>query len=407
MSNLSEALNAIGVSDGTAVKAIGAGLGLLADLSGGVSAITGVIGLFVGGGDQTAAQLGAIQQSIAAGFAQLGAEQRAQHILDRLNSLDPAIAQAQTDLDQLPDVLAQQPPVSEEVRLRMIGECLFAANQLDRDDKWQTNSLDEIYYNDPWTGTQAPPTNADGLAFSKRYVLPQFLQTYYVLGVAGTALEANFQQNYAGPLQRFVSRMLWAYNTSVQGIVSIREPQVEELYHVSGDGYSNALGGLTFSAWAMNQGLFDYEFFQLYGAVDVYSGFSSVHNFPPLPLPVPDTNPPPLPDYLANVYTRIRLSTQKQWKAVYVGIGLADLRVVVNKLQNQLVIPAIGAFDENLYWSMRSITDTLVRSGFPSPQTASGLSLFNTVQDLQQAGQVDPSGDFFVSWRQALDACAA
>jgi hypothetical protein len=420
MSNLSDLLKNLQVKDGAAVQLAGNALGTLADLAGGIggaaSAISGAIDLITNKQDEMVQKLDEVLNEIHNDFGELKAEQRAQHILDRLNNLDPAIADALKVFQTLKADLAAQPPLPEFARLEQIQTCLGAVDLLNNDDKWKTNFFDEIYYSDPWSGDIKPDPDTDGLAFSKRFILPQFLRVLYLFETVGLALEpdflAKFRESTFEGAEGFVARLQKVYDVSLEGIVPIRTPKREELFievplEHEYQTISDGKGG-EFLANAWNGGIpstMAPEFFQMYGAVDKYAGFNSVGNFPPLPVPFPDTNPPPDEEYFARFFARHSLSTSKRVKEVYAGLGLGDLRTTINTLRRLLGDAPLGDFDANLYWSLR---DTISALGDAAavPSTSPDLSLFDTVKRMNIIGNVDTSQDFLVSWRGALDACA-
>src|ERR1051326_1820178 len=96
MSNLADLLKQVSGSNSKAIDLVGNVLGTLADVSGGVGAVVELLGLFVANDNTIVSKLNDIETEIQRDFAMLHAEQRAQNILNRLNSLDPPIAQAQT-----------------------------------------------------------------------------------------------------------------------------------------------------------------------------------------------------------------------------------------------------------------------------------------------------------------------
>src|SRR5271165_3360133 len=124
MSNLGDLLNQVTESNDGAIKLAGNVIGTLADIAGAagavgavVNAVVGLIGNFINDDQEILSKLSDIQNQIRSSFAALDAELRAENILNRLNSLDPALAQAQAVIDQLKDDLSKTPPVDDEYRL--------------------------------------------------------------------------------------------------------------------------------------------------------------------------------------------------------------------------------------------------------------------------------------------------
>jgi hypothetical protein len=447
MSNIADLLKDISGSDNKAVGLLGSFIGTLADLSGGIQAISTLVNLFASNDNaEILAKLSDIQTAIQRDFAALQAETRAANILSRLANLDPAIAQAQAVMDQLPDDLSQTPPVSEEYRLQQIGLCLNAVELLDQDDKWSTNFADEVYYGfnwvdpttgqstptDEWTRLVAPNPNPDGTVFSTRYVLPYYLRVLYDFMLVAAAFEANYSTSYKSPLQRFTARLQTAHDISRQGIVTIRTPTRSEAgvgppgsatYDVSGpylDGpigqsqwHSPFVSSLEFGPIHMStpptpevrqtldaqylRGMDD-AYFQEYGAVHTYSADSNISHYPVVLLPTvaPDV-------YWGQFSAKLSLANRRNWKEVYADVGLATVWTTINALRDLTGDPPLGTFDPDAVWTLREINQILGTAfGNPPVLVPPAISAADVISRLAMAGGAPSNRP--LSLRSALSA---
>ena len=430
MSNLADLLNAWGLKDSRAVEEIGAAIGIVADASGVVGAVVGIVDLFVKHDDPDIAQkLDAIKTEIQQGFATLQQESRAQQLLDRWAGLDPAAAQAQAVIDQLPDVLRQSPPISKELQLEQIGKCLEAVEQLNQDDKWLTVFDLEIYYgqdpshpspalSDYWTGVVAPVPNPDGTAFSDRFILPLFLRSLYVFMLVAAAFEPDYAAQYVVPLKRFTQRLQSVHDTSVNGLVTIRRPQVPP---------ANWDGSTYFPQWQDWQDGFDDQApaptkdglsgrggnnwpFQEYGVIHTFTGYNNISYFPKFTYKsAVDRAPVPIvvaPDF----YARLNLGIKRNWKQAYIDLGLSSVRKTIDVLHKLVGDPPLSGHDPGAGWGLREIHEAL-GDGFLDPGQARSphVSLADVVHRLRKAGgplpTPGPLGPPPVdSWRKSLDA---
>ena len=440
MSNLSDLLKQIAGVNSGAVDLLGNTLGAIADLSGGVGAIVGaiteLIGLFSLSNDNgVVAKLNDIQAEMEQDFAALNAHVRAENILARQNNLDPAFAQAQAVLDQLQDDLSQN--LSQEYKNARIGDCLYAVEQLNKDDKWKTVFADEIYYgsegDDWWTGIVAPIPYPDGTVFTDRYILPYYLQVLSAFMLVAAAFEPNdWQTRHRLALQRFTTRLQIAYDTSRQGIVTLRMPTREQVGVPSG-GYNVrhapadfGQGGWQYGWWLVGLEPYYYqyrgpgqpmdfgywfgqEFFghwlgQEYGVVHTYSGYSSISAYPPIPPPAgyddgvswQSTTPPDV--FWAQFCGSLNLAIRRNWKEVYAAVGLATVWQTIDTLRRLTGDAPLAAFDADTVWTLREISQIL---GPPTPELLYN-SGGNTISRLAMAGNLPP--DRPLSWRSALNA---
>ncbi|HZV77206.1 MAG TPA: hypothetical protein VFF63_05580 [Candidatus Babeliales bacterium] len=439
MSNISELLNTVAEANNGAITLAGEVIGSLADIGGAVNLVVSAIDLFLNDDQEILTQLNNIQTQIQNGFAAMAAEERAANILNRLNNLDPALAQAQSVIDNLKADLAQSPPVDEEYKLQQIELCLDSVEQFNQDDKWLTNYADEIYYGslydanpssytDCWTGIVAPTPNADGTVFSCRYVLPDFLHVLYDFMLVAAAFEPNYAELYQAQLENYSQRLQTAYNTSKQGLVTTQQPTPTQLgifsfadnvpwwqnYNTSamwGPDEPPGPGQFPYLDSFPDAGGFDppsvnpqwhsiynpvtavldwhgsveqgpvpghcnavesfldptYGYWQEYGVVHTYTGYSNISNFPPIPLPSEKPNV-----FWPQFQASLSLALRRNYKQAYSDIGLASVWQTINVLNGLAGQPLLGTYDPDVVWTLRELGGIL-GSAFP-PTPASGVS---------------------------------
>lgn len=233
----------------------------------------------------------------------------------RNNSLAPAVAQAQTVVDQLKADFLQHPPVTDDYKLQQIGLCLDAVNQLDLETKWLTVFKDEVYADaailtDRWQLSGfTPQPNADGTVFTDRYNTAYFMQVLSMFLVVAKVFDPDYLSNYAAPLSRFRKRLRWAYDTSADGIQFVNPPPEDTFLSVPVTD-KDLLG-----EWAYNGAFLS----QPYGAVHIYSGLNFINQFAPIP------DPPqwPPPDYFwQQFYALLDLQNRECWKKTHNKAGL-------------------------------------------------------------------------------------
>jgi hypothetical protein len=439
---MSELLEGIAGKENQAVNFIGSTLGALADLGGGIEAVVGLVGIFLADDNTMLGNLEEIETEIQQGFAGVHAEQRVQNILNRWNNLDPAVAQAQAVLDNLPAALSQVPPVDEGFRLQQIQYCLDSVEQftvlpLNQDPHWLSVFDDEIYYGanqtDLWTGVVAPAANPDGTVFSDRYILAYYMRVLYDFMLTAAAFVPDYQTRYKEPLQRFAARLQEVYDTSRLGIVVIRTPNANEV-GISGAGYTvyNFFGTEylespigesqwhspfidvgAFLGWTINgqpspqtkQSLdaeylreMDDAYFQEYGVVHTYSGFSRISHYPPIVKPAVEPSV-----FLTQFNATLNLAIRRNWKEAYAGIGLPAVWATINTLRRLTGDAASVGFDPNVAWSLREISQILGPAfRDPAAPVPRAISAADVLSRLAIAGGISTQRP--LSWRAVLTA---
>lgn len=366
MANLSDLLTAVSTknADGSdkardAVGAVGASMGLLADLSGVVGFVqlaSSLVDTILGKDDQVTDALNQLQQEMQ----NLQAAVKAEDTLDRLRNLEDAINPAASVLGQLKADVNEQPPVSTEYRLTQVGTCLAAVINLTdmqgTDNKWRVVYNDQTFYSDAWDGVMAPQVDGDGLVFNYIYVLPVFLRSIYILlTVIGTLTPKDLNQ-YSDQLRHCIDRLQMVHDTVLNnGIVVLRAPVPTEMWRAynpnnsflnsfvmykNGPYYRSYPDGkyLAFSTWSGGEvGSDPYSVygttwpFQIYGAVERYAGSGSTANYPPID--VPPTGPPPDASWMEAVQGKLALRILKKHKATYAAAGMPSVLQVANQLR--------------------------------------------------------------------------
>jgi hypothetical protein len=377
-------------------------LGLLADVSGAVGFVqiaTSLVNTILGKDDQVTQALNQLQLEMQ----ELQAAVKAEDTLERLRDLEKAITPAATVLAQLKSDVAQQPPVSNEFRLTQVQTCLAAVIELTdmqgTDNKWRVVFNDQNFYSDAWNGTVAPQPDGDGLVFNYTYVLPIFLRSIYILLTAIGTLMPKDLTSYSDVLRNCITRLQAVHDTVVNGIVVLRVPTSAEMWkaydpnnslqnsiamYQGGPYYRSYPDGkyLAFSAWSGGEvGSDPYSVygtiwpFQIYGAVERFSGRGSAANYPPLD--VPPTGPPPSDAWIEAVQSKLALRIMKMHKAAYAAAGMPCVLQVANQLRAIVGDPLVSDPGLNS-WSVLEIVKILgpqCRYGAKWPQMPPGLKL--------------------------------
>jgi negative regulator of replication initiation len=383
VSNLSDLANEIANSSTNDLVGLGNVLGTMADISGAFGFIELVAGL-------AGYDLSGIDDAIQSAFLQLQKVEEGNQILQRNTTLNGYIGPALTQLETVQAEFNSHPNLTEVVAF--IAPCITTLNDLggntQPDIVWNLSAGWPIYWTDAGQyfsrcdypprsssgdvgyGLQAPPVNSDGLTvFYYTYSLP--LYTYAVsifLAVAGS-LDANFAINYAEVirtsaallkskhdliLQTGITQLAPADWTSV-GLVGIACP-----IPVDGNFIPSPTSGITLQYDAQ----FNIPTSALieYGAVEKYSGYSSIGNQYQINLNAGGGTDPAS-------YYKFRVRLLKRTKDVYLGVGLQTVWQMIDSLNKIVGDPPLQgpSFGD---WSLREVV-ALANLG----QTAGGYSL--------------------------------
>jgi hypothetical protein len=351
MANLNEML---GIENET-VKQIGAEIGFLADLSGAVEVFGAVIGFvenLAGNVDDTTEKLNEILKALNQGFDELGAHLRAEDVLDRQRDLDLVVKDARGVFAVLKSDVQADPPLSPETRRAKIETCITALVTLGQEDKWNAVKVDQAYFDEPFTGLMSPPADANGLAFNHLYILPLYLQfALILLGVGEAFNPTSFAREFSDNLRNFADILESKHNKIVnEGIVPIRRPVASDLFAEGVDTSQDPPRQiLTEGGWGSSG--------RHYGAVDIFSGFSSIGVYPPLDIP----GEPVPQEYFTRFFAKLEIRIQQKIKEVYTGIGLSQVHAAINRLR--VLAGNISPSQNFADWSVREV---IVGLGFPN-----------------------------------------
>jgi hypothetical protein len=375
--NIADLINDIWGKNGSTINIISSAFGAAADVAG---AVTGVIALVNGikslfEEDPTQEALQAILTTIQNDFAQLNAADKAGRIIQKLQNLDNITGPAETQLQQLQ---AKMPTD--------IGQCLTAINELainpDAISNWQAVFSDQIFWTDAGQyfqfknievspfgqtataldagyGQQTPPEVGADLVFSYLYVLPDFLRTLAIfIAVAGTD-DPDWVTDYGPQVLQPVAAFLKnnVHDTIASAITQLSPGSWDGQTLWKAIGVSPVEGPSTPSGKWPWQGVSaipavprsvtvlskdpppplieppiptatgaNLEF----GAVEKYSGYSSMGDYQISFQDIPSNSPDPAP------FNKFQIRLLKRAIDVYIGVGLLQLWNAINNL-NALV----------------------------------------------------------------------
>lgn len=386
-SNLANLLNDMGASGAQAAQPLGDFIGTLADLSGAVGAVTGVIS-FVESffqTDATDAALQNIETTIQKDFAELNATLAAQDIVSKLAFVAPNLSKATGLRDAFPSLVSQLPlaPINVTNQLENCADGIEALAP--SAGNWVLPYSDRIFWTDsglvawpptPWTlalgfqlpvyGQQAPAENADGTVFNYTYVLPAYLYALCIFVAVGSVIDPNFVKNWGDTVIRPAVQQLKAVHDQIlANITSLTGPPVfwsgqnftpwltmfvgfDEItpnnLPYTTDVFSGALTpGLSLPNAAIGVTPFLSSADQLtilganieYGAVEKYSGFSSMALYSlvaPFSLQSNDNAP----------FNKFNIRVTRRVKQVYLGVGLLSIWNTMNSLNAIVGDPQLG-----------------------------------------------------------------
>jgi hypothetical protein len=415
VSNLSDLLDAIGTSNTQATKTLGAALGLASDISGPIglglaifSAVEGVLQ-----GDQLQNELQNILTTIQNDFHQLNEDESAKNIIQTYQELDdqvtsPSLAQfAAIQSNQTPDISLCVQALEDLA----INSDAFTGHWQQVYD-WQIFWTDsgEYYQNtdsgwvDAGYGQQTPPQAADQV-FSYRYVLPDLLRMIATfIAVAGT-VDANWVANYKTSVLTPVANFLKnnVHDTILGGITQLSPGSW------NGQLLGNMLVPSGFPGPRPWPGVSQIPLITSppppvpqeptganieFGAVEIYSGFSSMANyqisFQDIPVTSTDASP----------YNKFQIRLYKRAIDVYIGVGLLQVWNVTNILNALTGDPPMPR-SPYTGWSFRQILQ--VSNFQPDPKT-NNFSLFGLAKFIKHTLPLDTDqGALFTSFQELLN----
>lgn len=369
--NLASYLDAVSDANFSAVNAFGSFLGTLADIGGALAFIETIVSLFnPDQEDQYLSQaLQAIQQYLAQMFSDLEKSFQEQSWVN----LSELVSGSSAVVQSLPALLTETPPPSADFRVAQVETCLQPVDALSDTTLRPTGNFflstydSMTYFTDAgafkWTtfytnddGNQAeetvdvgyelvaPPKPAGGQVFSYLYVLPYCIKAYAALIATGTALYPDFGANtrWQASLISFAQFLTTIHDTIASGITKLTPPSPALADWYQSTGVGNPIAGILPS-----QGfppVYGYQF--IYGAVEVYSGFSSII--------LSDFQNFPLSGTEFAIYQKLQVRGLGEMIQAYKGVGLPNVWSVINSLykltqQPPLPLHAYAA------WSFREI----------------------------------------------------
>jgi hypothetical protein len=424
VSNLSDLLTALNATNAKATDTFGAALGFASDISGplglGLAIFSAVEGVLQG--NQTEAELENILKTIQNDFAQLNAADKAGRIIQRLQNLDNITGPAETQLEQLQ---AHMPTD--------IGQCLTAINELAINDtaisNWQAVFSDQLFWTDSgeyfqfpnlqgddqrgvdWAadaldagyGQQTPPEVGENLVFSYLYVLPDFLRTLAIfIAVAGSD-DPNWVSDYGPQVLQPVAGFLKnnVHDTIASGITQLSPGfwNGQSLWKAVGipplagpstpSGKWPWQGVSAIPAVPQSINVFNLDIIPPiptatganleFGAVEKFSGYSSIGNYQIFFDDIPANSTDPAP------FNKFMIRQLKRVIDVYIGVGLQQVWNVINNLNALVGAPPVPRHPFN-GWSFRGI---LLASDFRPDPTTNKFSLYSLAGFIKHTPPLD------------------
>jgi hypothetical protein len=323
MANLGDLAKDLNDKDGSAIDAVGAAFGTIADFGGAITSVIQLVELFLPQDNQLADILTAIQSDFEQIDQILGAEDK----LERMRDIDSGINPAVGVLQQLPDILQNISSLPPAYILQQIQTCLDAVIFFDVDDKWQAVDSSVPLYKDLWSGALAPPSSG-GLVFNYSYTLPQYMRAINILLVVIQALEPSSLSSYKSTFAQSADRLQTVHDTIVStGIVGTKLPEVEDVGSIDTNAYPDPIWVSQWQAGSVGYGIT-----WPYGAVEIYSAANNVGTyFPFINSPILLYSSPR--KQWANFLKLLQFRIELQKKALYLQIGLPVVRRTINYLR--------------------------------------------------------------------------
>ena len=377
MSNLSDALEAIGIKNGVGVELLGGVAGMFADVSGVLDLVT-----LLAKNDDVLNKLADIQTELRTAFSRLHEDDRATRIIDRENRLNDAYSLSDSVLGTLQaDVAAN---LDWAARSDRIEKCIEAVDKLDFTAQFLTLFDDEIYYQDWWFGKGSWPAPSGALVFTDRYTLPAYMRAVLAFLMVIRAFDPDYREHYSSEMQKYADRLTSVHDLSASGVKLMPIPD----WLGATCQWSGGDGGTPFLVFLPQDTPFreqtpwlgavpkgsppsDADTSQPFGAVHSYSGASASGEFPRVPNLGQNVHPPPNPSVLyARLEPKIVVAAHGRRKALYALIGMSDLWDFINGLRTLLGQSGWG-LDPGRWWSLREVAYLLDDAGHRQVANAS------------------------------------
>lgn len=371
MSNLSELITDVHDKDSSSLNQIGALAGTIADLA----ATFGAVGSVVGIVEQlmpAKSDLMGLLDAVGAMFSQVNDHIKAGDALARFRQIDTAVGKAQAVLDTLKAFVDAKGAGTLDA-VQQITACREAVDDLSAQSAWLTVFVDEIYYDDTFTGLYnypipngndieeiplgpAPPPDAkfvhpvpskgllvpvhvgwgqvqpkpdaNGLVFTYLYVLASWMYAEAVFLTVAAALDKQFAAHYGSVLTSDANFLQSMHDNIVSGIQDLcpyppyAEWDVPDLASgLYGQGFSPILDDINTVVGTRID----------YGALDVYSGLSQMATYQLMNQELSqDGTLPSNP----KVNQKFRIRLLKQRKLLYTAIGLPAVARLIQRLRS-------------------------------------------------------------------------
>jgi hypothetical protein len=359
MSNLSDYLDALGQDDASAAQLAGAGIGLIADLGGAISTLSGFLNFFTSllqpADNQILNSLATLQATVTTGFNQVETQLAAQSILDKMNAVDIVMDPAKTVFASLPDIVPALP--NDVIVNDALQKCLNAVLALRDDDaKWTVPWTPTVAYTDGWSGNLWPPH--DNLVFNYIYTRPQFLHAISIFLTVMFALRPSALAKHISDLVQCATGRLQGVHdkiTASTGIVGTKIPTAND---VSSNGVDGVLVTWESYWWDFSQGGFgrstppgDPRLWP-FGAVETYSGVGNVDSYWPF---LPDRIDGGITD---GFFSLLALRIENRKKQLFAKLGFPAVRDAMIQIQ-RITGQSISIPPRYEMWSLRNALDIL------------------------------------------------
>jgi len=362
-----------------ALDKVGAFLGTLGDIGGAIALIAGLLdllGVLTSDNNDAVASLGLELKAVDNELRALVGDEHADHLLNRLRSLDDIASPAETAFERIKAFLPPNPPPSGDTIEKLTEDCVGALLILVKEEHWRANVFETPYYDDggAWAG-QIIPDESGGIAFSTKYILPTFLRTLGYFIAFGRIFDPHFKDNNDDLLRQCLDRLQSSHSTAVDGIVMLPRPtDAEVLQRVAGGDQSIDVSVWSRGRLALSSAVApDPVFYRMYGAVSRFGEYFEVGNFPPVGgglaanLPQePDADEDLPPDYFLRFHATYDLKQLAARKTAYRELGLGATRSSIRSLQMILGDVPIDRLDRDMWWGLREISD-LTAPAFDDP----------------------------------------
>jgi hypothetical protein len=369
--NLASYLDAVSDANFSGINAFSSFIGTLADIGGAIGFIESIVSLFnPNQQDQYLAQaLQAIQQYLVQMYSDLEKSFQEQSWVN----LSELVSGSEAVVQSLPTLMTEQPPPTDDFRVAQVEACLGPVDALtdttlrptgnfflstydsmtywtdagafvwttyyiNDDGNWSELTIDVGY------GLQAPPKPADGHVFSYLYVLPYCIKAYVALIATGTALYPDFgtDTRWRASLISFAQFLTTIHDTIASGISKLTPPDPALLDWWSNIDAANTVPGILPPSGYPPAGACAF----IVGAVEVYSGFSSINEGSLQPFPLSGTEDA--------IYQKLQVRALREMMNAYKDVGLLDVWSVINALY-QLTQQPLLPLHKYAAWSFQEI----------------------------------------------------